>query len=50
MQKAKEVIRITEKQKRFLESLKVNKSQHYHEVLNNIIEDYKIFKKRETRR
>jgi hypothetical protein len=39
MIKGKEVIRITRKQKRILDSLKVNKAQPYHEVIDKILMD-----------
>jgi hypothetical protein len=48
MLKGVEVIRITRKQKCLLKSLRISKYQHYHEVLENILGDYRKFKEMES--
>jgi len=38
---------ITDEQKDFLDKLRISKNQPYYEVLENILGDYKLFKKME---
>jgi len=39
---------ITQDQKDFLDSLRLSKNQPYYEVLENVIGDFKIYKKNEV--